>query len=65
MGDRGTIVDDGRLEEARNKINRGRNVACVSDVHVSAREGVLLRVWVSDVNHDAVVTNGGTHGVHS
>ena len=47
MGER-TREEDGRLEEARDKVNRRRNIAGMGDVHVSARERALLRMQVSD-----------------
>lgn len=48
MGEHGK-EDDGRFEEARDEINRRRNVARVRDVHMSAREGVFLCMRVSDI----------------
>ena len=44
-----TREEDERLEEARDKVNRRRNIAGMGDVHVSASKGVILRVRALDV----------------
>ena len=48
MGER-RREEDGRLEEARDKVNRSRNIAGMGDVHMSASKGVILRVQISDM----------------
>ena len=48
MGDWGR-EEDGRLEEARDKVKWRRNVASVLYVHMSTSEGMFLRVEISGV----------------
>jgi len=52
--------EDRRLEVAGNKVCGRRDVVGVRDVHVSAREGVFLRVRVSGVLHVATGIGGLT-----